>query len=322
MDFRFIGFPISQKENEYRRAILPNDVRKVRHPDRLVLEYGYGDVLGFADADYLSAGARMAKRDEVLSLPIICDPKIGDAEYLAELKDQTVFGWIHAILNRDITDKLIFGKLTAYAWEDMDESGRHVFWRNNEIAGEAAIAHAYLCHGVFPYSTRVAVLGRGNIARGAIRALYSMGADVRQYDRRSENLFKEELPEYDVVVNAILWDKMRKDHIICHDDLKRMKKGAMIVDISCDRSGAIETSTPTTIGNPTYMIEGVRHYVVDHTPALFYKSTSMAISEVLPPYLDALIEGAGTNEILNAALIVDAGTIVDQRIKEYQNRFC
>ena len=315
-----IGFPISHKENENRRALVPSDVKRVRHPECLLIERGYGDVLGYSDDDYRQYGARCSTREEVLAQPIICDPKVGDAEYLDKLRGQTIFGWVHAVLNRDITDKLIAGYLTAYAWEDMYEGGRHVFWRNNEIAGEAAISHAYLCHGVFPYSTKVALLGRGNVARGAMRALYSMGADVRQYDRHSEQLFRDELSEFDVIVNAILWDKMRKDHIVYRSDLKRMKKGAMIVDISCDRAGAIETSLPTTIEKPTYVVDGILHYVVDHTPALFFKSTSAAISAVLPYHLDDLLEGRTDAPVLSNALIVKDGIVVDQRINDYQHR--
>lgn len=313
-----IGFPISHKENENRRALLPCDAAKVTNPECLVLECGYGEVLGIDDSEYQAVGAKVANRATVLSCDVICDPKVGDADYLDGLCNQAIFGWVHAVLNRDITDKLISGHLTAYAWEEMYENGRHVFWRNNEIAGEAAIAHAYMIHGVFPYSTKVAVLGRGNIARGAIRALYSMGADVRQYDRHSEGLLREELPEFDVVVNAILWDKLRKDHIIYKEDLKRMKRGAMIIDISCDRAGAIETSVPTTIAEPSYCIDGVRHYVVDHTPALFYKSTSEAISSVLPKYLNSLIDENWCGS--TRALIVKSGAIIDKAIIDFQGR--
>ena len=315
-----IGFPISHKENENRRALLPDDAARISRPECLLVERGYGEVLGFPDDDYLATGVRVVSRDEVLAQPIICDPKAGDAEYLGALRNQTVFGWVHAVLNRDITDKLIAGRLTAYAWEDMYEDGRHVFWRNNEIAGEAAIAHAYLSHGVFPYHTKVAVIGRGNIARGATLALQALGADVKVFTRTMEAELRAELPRYDVVVNAILWDKMRKDHIIRREDLKRMKRGAMIVDISCDRAGAIETSVPTTISNPSYMVDGIRHYVVDHTPALFYKSTSRAISEVLPRYLDALIEGKVGDPVLKKSLIVRDGVIIDRRISEFQGR--
>lgn len=313
-----VGFPISHKENENRRALIPSDVRSVTYPERLLFETGYGDVLGFPDEDYKRAGASVVSREEALRQPVVCDAKVGDADYLHELRGQTVFGWVHAVLNRDITDALVEGKLTAYAWEEMYYKGRHVFWRNNEIAGEAAVSHAYMCHGVFPYLTRVAVLGRGNIARGAIRTLNFMGADVTVYDRRTEALLREELPRYDVVVNAILWDKMRKDHIVYREDLKRMKHGAMIIDISCDRAGAVETSVPTSIDHPTYKIDGITHYAVDHTPALFYKSTSESISKELPPYLNELIEGK--IDLLKSALIVDHGDIVDLKIKEFQGR--
>ena len=317
-----VGFVISHKENENRRALVPEDISKVKNKHLLFIEKGYGDVLGYTDDDYLSQGiGGVCSREEILKKDIICDPKVGDAEYLEHLHEQTIFGWIHAVQNRDITDKIINAKLTAYAWEDMFEMGRHVFWRNNEIAGEAAIMHAYLLHGIFPYNTKVAVLGRGNTARGAIRMLNDMGAQVCTYDRKTEKLFQKELGQFDVVVNSILWDTTRKDHIIYREDLKRMKPGAMIVDISCDRAGAVETSIPTTIENPDYIIDGIRHYVVDHTPSLFYKSTSFSISKVVVSFLDYLISDCDIEEkTLNESLIIEDGMIVDQRIIDFQKR--
>lgn len=314
-----IGFPISRKENELRRALVPAHLDRLRHTDCLYIERGYGEALGFADYAYARHGVHVVSRDEVLSQPVVCDPKVGDAEYLPHLHGQTVFGWIHAVQNREITDQLIENKLTAYAWEDMYYLGRHLFWRNNEIAGEAAILHAYLCHGVFPYNTRVAVLGRGNIARGAIKTLNYMGADVTVYDRRTEALFRQELPRYDVVVNAILWDTSRKDHILCRADLARMKPGAMIIDVSCDKAGGIETSVPTSIEHPLYTVDGIAHYVVDHTPALFFKTTSESLSETASAYFDALIE-EHPDEVLHACRIVENGIIRDERIIRFQNR--
>ena len=93
-----------------------------------------------------------------------------------------------------------------------------------------------------------------------------------------------------MIINAILWDTTRKDHIIYRSDLKRMKRGSIIIDISCDRNGGIETSVPTTIENPIYVVDGVAHYVVDHTPSLFYKTTSGSLSEVFVQYIDNLIK--------------------------------
>ena len=314
-----VGFPISHKENEKRRAIIPSDLALIKNCDYIYIEKGYGDVLGYSDSDYQQYGVHISTREEVLKQDIICDPKIGDAEYLSTLQNQMIFGWVHAVQNRNITDVILQQNLTAIAWEDMFEQGRHSFWRNNEIAGEAALCHAYLLHGIFPYNTKVAVIGRGNVARGAIRTLNFMGADVVVYDRHTEQLLSKELGDYDVIVNALLWDTKRTDHIIYREDLKRMKKGAMIIDVSCDRAGAIETSVPTTLENPTYVVDGITHYVVDHTPSLFYKTTSKCISEVVCRFIDDLIE-ALDNDVLNKALSISAGKIVDQRIVEFQNR--
>ncbi len=314
-----VGLPISHKENEKRRALLPNDVQYIKNPQCIFVESGYGDILGYSDQDYLDAGVHVVSREEVLKKNIICDPKIGDAEYLGVLEQQTIFGWVHAVQNRDITDKIINNKLTAYAWEDMYENGRHSFWRNNEIAGEAAVFHAYMCHGVFPYRTKAAILGRGNTAIGAKKMLDHLGADVVTYNRATEKLFQKELEQYDVIVNAVLWDTSRKDHIIYKDDLKRMKKNALIIDISCDRNGAIESSVPTTINEPVYQVEGITHYVVDHTPSLFWKTATESISKVFASHIDELIEGQ-IGQVLSKSHIAECGFLLDKRINIFQGR--
>ncbi len=318
-ELKTVGFPISHKENENRRALVPEHITKISHPECLYFETGYGDVLGLCDEDYMALGCNIVSRQEVLKKEIICDPKIGDADYLEQLHEQIVFGWIHATQNRDITDKIINSKLTAYAWENMHYEGRHVFWRNNELAGEAAVLHAFQCYGKMPYETKVAVIGRGNTARGAIKILNMLGADVMQYDRYTEQLLRKELSSYDVIINCILWDVSRTDHIIFKSDLSKMKRNSMIIDVSCDRNGGIETSVPTTIENPTYMVDGVLHYVVDHTPSLFFKTFTRNNSELITPYLEELILGK-CSAVLNDALIIEKGEIIDKSITKFQNR--
>ncbi len=314
-----IGFPISHKENENRRAIVPTHLKNIEHPELLYFEKGYGIVLGIDDSEYEACGSHIATHEDVLRKDIICDPKIGDADYLTSLDNQTIFGWIHATQNRDITDKLLQSRLTAFAWEKMFQKGRHVFWRNNELAGEAAIMHAFQCYARMPYETKVAVIGRGNTARGAIKVLNMLGADVHQYERRTEELLRDELGQYDVIVNCILWDVMRKDHIIYREDLKRMKHNSMIIDVSCDKNGGIETSIPTTIEKPTYMVDGVLHYVVDHTPTLFHKTFTLNNSEVIWKYINEL-QNENYDEVLNDALIIKDGKIIDNEIIKYQKR--
>lgn len=315
-----VGFPISIKENEKRRALVPTDIKLIRNKFMIYVEEGYGEVLELSDKSYSEQGINICSRSEVLQKDIICDPKVGDAEYLSQLKDhQTIFGWIHAVQNKDLVDILINNKVTCYAWEEMFEDGRHTFYRNNEIAGEAAIMHAYLLFGLFPYETKVAVIGRGNIARGAIKILTKLGADVKVYERKTENLFRKEINEFDVIVNAVLWDIERRDHIISNKELQRMKKGSMIIDISCDRNGGVETSVPTTIEKPIYVVDGIAHYVVDHTPALFYKTITVNLSQIVAPLLDQFIESK-IPEWLRNAMIINKGEIIDKKIIKYQNR--
>jgi N5-(carboxyethyl)ornithine synthase len=317
-----IGFPVSRKENEFRRAILPVDLRAMRHPDRCYIENGLGEAVGASDAEYEKAGARAVSRDEVLSKDVICNPKGLDQDMIARLRPgTTLFGWVHAVQGREITDVLLDRGMTAIAWEDMFEEGRlHVFWRNNEIAGESAVIHSARFSGRLPYEWNAAILGRGNCARGAFRILEKMGAEVVIYPKERMFLLRDEVERYDVVVNALLWDVFEKRLVLSADDVKRMKKGSMIIDVSCDSEGmCIETTHPTTIDDPVYVLDGVIHYAVDHTASLFRHSATRAISAAVAPYLDCIIEGA-PNAVLDRATIISGGKILDERIKRFQNR--
>jgi N5-(carboxyethyl)ornithine synthase len=181
--------------------------------------------------------------------------------------------------------------------------------------------HAFTLYGKVAYECNVALIGRGNVARGAHRVLSCMGARINVYERKNESLLRQELEKYDVIVNGLLWDVYRKDHIVYRDDLRRMRKPSMIVDISCDRAGAIQTSCPTSIENPTYTVDGVLHYAVDHTPALIGYSVTDCLGEQIVKYLDVIIEGkAEQHEVLGPATCIRNGHIVDRRIIDFQQR--
>lgn len=314
-----IGFVNSDKENEYRIAITPTDAKKIKNKKYIFVEQGYGLKNNYTDDEYKKAGVNVVSKKEAMKADIIVDPKIGDAKYLKNLKDKTIFGWIHAVQNRNITDILIKNNLTVYAWEEMFEKGRHIFWRNNEVAGEVAIMHAILLHGIMPYDTKVAIIGNGNTARGAYRVLTQLGASVKTYNKKMERLLVDEISQFDIVVNAVLWDVNRRDHIITKKDLTKMKKGALIIDISCDKNGAIETSIPTTIECPIYSIDGIAHYVVDHTPSLVYKTVSKELSNAIRSYVDELITD-NISETLKKANIIKNGKILDDKIVKFQNK--
>ena len=92
------------------------------------METGFGKVLGITDSEYEAVGAHICSHEEAIQKDIVCDPKIGDADYLEQMHEgQIIFGWVHATQNRDITDKILNSRLTAYAWESMFEIDRHVF---------------------------------------------------------------------------------------------------------------------------------------------------------------------------------------------------
>ena len=317
---RTLGFVISKKENEFRRAIVLDDAKKIKNKEYVYFESGYGDVLGFSDADLNKLGFKTLSNEEIFKCDIIVDPKIGDSQDISKMKDKTVFGWIHATQSYDITQHFIDNKLTGYAWEKMfDNNKRHVFNINNQIAGEAAILHAMIVYGKKIENMNVAVLGNGNTSKGAQNILNKFNNRITVYTSNDEEKFKKEFFNYDVIVNCILWDVTRKDHILYKEDLSKLKKGSLIIDVSCDHNGGIESSIPTTIDNPIYEIDGIYHYVVDHTPSILYKDSSVAISHEVINYIDDLIEEK-YNKILDDAKIIENGKIIDEEIIKYQDR--
>jgi len=315
-----IGFLISKKENEKRRVLIPEDLINVRNASYLYFEKNYGEILGYSDEDYYNMGVNIVDREIIYKQDIICNLQSPEPEE-QELfhKGQTLFGWMEAVHRRKITDFLINMEMTAITWDEMIDNGRPVLWRNNEIAGEAGVFHAFSYYGRLPYECSVAVIGRGNAGSAVIKLLEKMGADVTIYDRKNVQFLRNELGKYDVIVNTVLWDVTRKDRLIYRRDLKKMKKGAMIIDISSNKELEIETSHPTTIDNPVYSIDGIMHYVVDHTPTIFWKTATESISKEIIKYIDDLVE-QNDNKVLKNATIIKEGKILDKKIIKFQKR--
>lgn len=309
-----MGFVKSDKPFEKRIALLPIDIIKIKNKDKLYFEEGYGSDFGIDDSEYTSLGCHIEKRNKILRLEIICDPKIGEAKYLHTLKSNTIiFGWIHAVEHPQLVNLLCNRQLTCYAWEDMYKENNHVFWRNNEIAGEGAVLHALQCFGVMAYDLNAAIIGRGNTAMGAHRVLTSLGAKVKMYHRATEALLIKEIAQYDVVVNAVLWDHHRDDYILSKHTMNNMKIGSMIIDVSDDDDGAIQDCHFTTIDQPTYILNDILVYAVNNVPSLFYKTASREISNIAADYIDDLITSKD-NKVLNGSCIIKEGIVHDIKI--------
>ena len=126
-------------------------------------------------------------------------------------------------------------------------------------------------------------------------------------------------PLHSVLVNCCMWDTANSHRLIYREDLKKLKPGCMIVDVSCDPELEIETSHPTTIDNPVYEVDGVLHYAVDNTPALFPITVSRSFSRLLAPMVDRVLSDDLTEEMEKAVVIRD-GAIIDQRIADFRQR--
>lgn len=313
------GFIISHKNGEGRRALLPSDIRNgVANAGQLYFEYGYGEAIGIEDAEYADAGCHMVSREEALQCGILVDVKLGDADYLETLGEgKILMGWAHAVQSLNFTGKVLNGGHTVIAWEEIYEDGRYIFYRNREIAGEAAILHAYRYCKKMPYDTKAAILGNGKTAKGAMRVLHGLGASVDVYDRKLENLFKKNMYDYDVLVNCVMWDTNRKDRIIYREDLKKMKPGTLIIDVSCDPYLEIETSHPTTIDDPVYEVDRVIHYAVDNTPAMYSKTVTKVLSSGMARLIDDVLTEQYPESVKNA-VVIDRGHIVDENIRKFR----
>jgi len=315
---RTLGFLISHKDGEQRRALLPKDLMNVRYVHQVYVEKGYGDVLRIPDFDYENFGAKVVDREEIYHCDCLVDVKLGDCDFLEEIgKEKLLIGWAHALQKVDFTSACIEDRHSVLAWEEIYQDGRYIFYRNRELAGEAGVLQAFLYYGRMPYECKVAILGNGQTAKGAMRILHGLGATVNVYGRKLEGLFKKKMYDYDVIVNCVLWDTSRNDHIINKEDLKKLRPGTTIIDISCDPGMTIETARATKIADPVYEIDGVIHYEVDNTPALFPYTVSEILSKGFSTYLDGIIEGKMAPE-LEKAMVIEKGKILDERIIAYR----
>lgn len=315
-----MSFVRSEKPYEKRIAILPEDMKQLKHCDHLYFESGYGKDFNIKDNEYEKVGCHITSRAEALKQDIICDTKLGEATYLHSLPDHTkLVGWIHAGADRTLSDTLLEKKHTCYAWEDFYAEGRHLFWRNNEIAGAGGVMNAMQYTGYFPYGLRAGIIGRGDSATGAYYMLSSLGADVREYSRSQESLFIKELPLFDIIVIAVRWDTLREDYLVSSESRKLMKQNAIIIDISDDEDGAIEKSISTTIKDPIYYLDDIMVYSVCNIPSIYYKTATKGISAVMAEYIDKLVE-QDEDIVLKNSIIIQDGNMLDKQIAKRQNR--
>lgn len=323
-----IGIPRSRSVDEYRVALPPRCVRTLSASGAQVIierKAGYG--AGFSDQQYIDAGARIVHDlDEVYGRSGIIlkvnKPEPEEYEFIAE--NQILMSVMHL----SVGEPRLIGVLRERNCTAIDlttiqeDNGTLPVLRTlSQIAGRMVpqIAAKYLQtdHGGLGIllggapavpPAEVVVIGAGTVGRNAVRACVGAGARVTlldsDYDRISEidwtfpgqvTTFKANeatlrkvFAYADVVVGAVLIPGARTPHLVTKEMVGLLREKSLIIDISVDQGGCFETSRPTRLSDPTYVVDGITHYCVPNLTSLVARSASYAMSNATLPYVEAL----------------------------------
>jgi alanine dehydrogenase len=319
-----VGVPTEIKTDEYRVALTPAGVRElVEHGHEIVVQQGAGEGSSIADADYVAQGAAiLPDADAVFAdADMIVKVKEPQPPEVARLEARhTLFTYLHLAPDPELTRGLAESGATCVAYETVEDArGRlPLLAPMSEVAGKIATqAGAFMLEkplggrgillGGVPgvASAKVMVIGGGVVGMNAAFIAIGMEADVYVFDRSIDRLreldvafggradtcyastldIEQMLPEVDLVIGAVLVHGAKAPYVIRRDQLKLMKPGAVLVDVSIDQGGCFETSRPTTHSDPTFEVDGVTHYCVANMPGAVPVTSTRALTNATLPYV-------------------------------------
>ena len=322
-----IGVPKEIKTHEYRVGLVPGSVRElVHHGHNVVVETGAGSGIGFDDAAYLKAGARIAAAAEEVfaAAELLIKVKEPQPPEIALLRPgQVLFTYLHLAADRQQTEGLMRSGAVCVAYETVTDAkgGLPLLAPMSEVAGRMAIqvgAHclekeqggAGILLGGVPgvAAAKVVILGGGVAGTNAARVAMGMEAYVTVIDKSLARLYEldlqfgaqlhtlystmetieHEVAAADLVIGAVLIPGAAAPKLVSRSLVRAMRPGAVIVDISIDQGGCFETSRPTTHDNPTYVEEGVVHYCVTNMPGAVARTSTVALNNATLPFALAL----------------------------------
>jgi alanine dehydrogenase len=332
-----IGIPSDKKDDEKRVTLTPEAVNLLVESDNeVIIQKGAGLGANFTDKDYSENGAlisdspaRVYSSDVVIKVAPFSEK---ETDYLKG--NQVIFSYLNVLkLSEETLGKLIRKKVTAMAFEKIyDKNGdMPVVESMSEIAGITSIlvASEYLSNmhggkgvmlggitGVTP--TEVVILGANTAGECAARAAIGLGSTVKIFDsslqrlRRFQNLLgqrlqtsvfhpqvlKKALKSADVLIGAIELEDLRPWYYITEEMVKTMKKGAVIIDLSIDRGGCIETTECRALKDPVYEKHGVIHFSAWNLPSRVARTASIGLSNIFTPLLQNLADAGGITQLL------------------------
>ena len=332
-----IGIPNDKKNDEKRVALTPEAVNQlVEGGNEVILQKGAGAGANYSDKDYAENGAvitespaRVFSADAVIKVAPFTNQEV---DYLRG--NQIVMSFLNVLqLNEETLAKLMRKKVTAIALEKIRDSNgvMPVMESMSEISGVTSvlIASDYLSNhhggkgvllggitGVTP--TDVVIIGANTAGEYAARAALGLGSQVKIFDqslhnlRRFQNLINQRLqtsvfhPQVlkkairsaDVLIGAIELEDLRPWYYITEDMVKTMKKGSVIIDLSIDRGGCIETTECRALRDPVYEKHGVVHFSAWNLPSRVARTASIALSNIFNPLFKEIAEAGGITQLL------------------------
>lgn len=319
-----IGVPREIKADEYRVAMIPVGVEELtRAGHDVLIQAGAGQGSGIADEDYAAHGAEVVadagsiwkRADLIIKVKEPLPP-----EWPMLRSGQMVFTYFHFAADRALTEAVMQSGITAIAYETIrDSQGRlPLLTPMSEVAGRMSIQQGakYLerpfegrgillggVPGVLP--ANVVILGGGVVGANAAKVAAGLGANVLLLDVNLDRLrylddvmppnvttlfsdrhnILDSIRGADLLIGAVLIPGARAPFLVRHEDLRRMPRRAVIIDVAIDQGGCIETSRPTTHSKPTYIEEDVVHYCVTNMPGAVGRTSTYALTNVTLPYV-------------------------------------
>ena len=336
-----VGVPTEIKPDEYRVALTPAGARELHeHGVEVLVQAGAGVGSSLDDDAYVSQGARIlpdasavfGEADMILKVK---EPQPSEVELLRP--GQVLFTYLHLAADRELTLALCASGAICVAYETVEEGGKlPLLAPMSEIAGKLATqAGAFMLEKPFGgrgillggvpgvAAATVMIIGGGVVGMNAAFIAIGMEAEVMVFDKSIDRLrdldialggrastvysstlaIEEMLPRADLVIGAVLVHGARAPRVVKRDQLRLMKPGAVLVDVSVDQGGCFETTRPTTHSDPTYDVDGVLHYCVANMPgAVPITSTYALTNATLPFVLELAKHGIGDAVTLDSAL--------------------
>lgn len=347
-----IGVPKEIKNNENRVAMTPAGVAELVHNGHTVyVQHTAGEGSGFADDEYIAAGAQILPTIEAvydIAEMIVKVKEPIEPEYKLIKKDQVVFTYFHFASDRELTDAMIASRAVCIAYETVRLADRSLplLVPMSEVAGRMSIQEGarFLekpqggkgmllggVPGVPP--AKVLVLGAGVVGRNAALMAAGLGADVTITDislptlrhvaeimprvktlYSSRHNIESQLPDVDLVIGSVLIPGAKAPKLVTRDMLKLMRPGTVMVDVAIDQGGCFETSHPTTHSEPVYTIDGVVHYAVANIPGAVPRTSTLALTNATLPYAIRLANKGWRQACREDAALAQGVNMVDGKV--------